>query len=202
MSTRTGKRSVSWRADKPSTLYWCEALDGGDPAIDVAYRDEVFELNAPFSGTPKSLLKTKQRYAGIIWGNDNTAVAIDRWWNTRNSKTYVFNPSNNNEEPKIIWDRNYQDRYSDPGNFVTKKNEWGRYSLELSNNDAYLIGAGYSKEGKFPFIDKINLENSQTKRLYQSTTTEKLENISDILNVKKGEILVRVESKMNSLIIM
>lgn len=195
MATRTGKRNVSWRADKPSTLYWSEALDGGDPAIDVAYRDEVFELNAPFNGTPKSLLKIKQRFAGIIWGNDNTAIAVDRWWNTRNSKTYVFNPSNNQQEPKIIWDRNYQDRYSDPGNFATKKNEYGRYSLELSGDDAYLIGAGYSKEGKFPFIDKINLKNQQAKRLYQSTETNKLENISDILDIKKGEILVRVESK-------
>jgi len=195
MSTRTGKRNVSWRADKPSTLYWSEALDGGDPAIDVSYRDEIFELNAPFIETPKSLLKIKQRFAGIIWGNDNTAIAIDRWWNTRNSKTYVFNPSNNQQTPEVIWDRNYQDRYSDPGSFATKKNEYGRYSLELSGDDAYLIGAGYSKEGKFPFIDKINLKNKQTKRLYQSTETNKLENISDILDVKKGEILVRVESK-------
>jgi len=195
MATRTGKRNVSWRADKPSTLYWAEALDSGNPAIDVAYRDEVFELDAPFNGEPKSLVKLKQRYAGIIWGDDNTAIAIDRWWNTRNSKTYVFNPSNNKEVPKILWDRNYQDRYSDPGNFATKKNEYGKYSLELSGGDAYLIGAGYSKEGKFPFIDKINLKNKQTKRLYQSTATDELENISDILDVKKGEILVRIESK-------
>lgn len=195
MSTRTGKRSVSWRADKPSTLYWAEALDGGDPAIDVAYRDEVFELDAPFNGTPKSLVKLKQRYAGVIWGDDDTAIAMDRWWNTRNSKTYIFNPSNNKEIPKILWDRNYQDRYSDPGRFATKRNEYGRYSLELSGDDAYLIGAGYSKDGKFPFIDKINLKNKQTKRLYQSTETNKLESINDILDVKKGEILVRVESK-------
>lgn len=195
MATRTGKRSVSWRADRSSTLFWAEALDGGDPAIDVAYRDEVFELDAPFNGAPKSLVKLKQRYAGIVWGDDNTAIAYDRWWNTRNSKTYAFNPSNNSETPTILWDRNYQDRYSDPGNFATKRNEYGRYTLDLDGNDAYLIGAGYSKEGKFPFIDKINLSDKQTKRLYQSTETNKLESINDILDVKKGEILVRVESK-------
>jgi len=195
IAARKGKRRVSWRADKPATLYWCEALDGGDPSIDVAYRDEVFELNAPFSGAPNSLLKTKQRYSGIIWGNDNTAIAVDRWWSTRNSKTYVFNPSNNQQEPEIIWDRNYQDQYGDPGRFATKRNEYGKSSLELNRDDAYLIGDGYSKEGKFPFIDKINLKNKQTKRLYQSTETNKLENIIDILDAKKGEILVRVESK-------
>ena len=118
----TGKRNVSWRADKPATLYWVEALDGGNPAIDVAYRDEVFELAAPFNGTPNSLIKTKQRFAGIIWGNDNTAVAYDYWWNTRNLKIYIFNPSKPGN-PVIFSDRNYQDVYSDPGNFVSSKNE-------------------------------------------------------------------------------
>ena len=116
-----------------------------------------------------------------IWGNDNTAIAVDRWWSTRNSKTYVFNPSNNQQEPEIIWDRNYQDQYGNPGRFATKRNEYGRSSLELNGDDAYLIGDGYSKEGKFPFIDEINLKNKQTKRLYQSTETNKLENIIDIL---------------------
>ncbi|MFK2819808.1 prolyl oligopeptidase family serine peptidase [Flavobacteriaceae sp. LMIT009] len=194
MATRTGKRNLSWRADKPATLYWSEALDSGDPAIDVANRDELFEVSAPFNGTPRSLVKIKQRFAGVIWGSDNTAIVYDRWWNTRNMKTYVFNPSGNSE-PTVLWDRNYQDRYSDPGDFVTKKNEFGRYTLELDKNNAYLIGDGYSKEGKFPFIDRIDLSSKETKRLYQSTVTDKLENIIDLLDAKKGEVLVRLESK-------
>lgn len=195
MATRTGKRNLSWRADKPATLYWCEALDGGDPAIDVANRDEIFELDAPFNGTPRSLAKIKQRFAGAIWGNDNTAIIYDRWWNTRNLKTYIIDPSANNSEADILWDRNYQDRYSDPGDFVTKKNEYGKYTLDLNKNTAYLIGDGYSKEGKFPFIDEIDLSTKQTKRLYHSTLTDKLENIYDFLDTKKGEVLVRIESK-------
>ena len=35
-SVRTGKRSVSWRADEPTTLYAIEALDGGDAAAEAA----------------------------------------------------------------------------------------------------------------------------------------------------------------------
>lgn len=31
-AVRKGKRSMNWRADKPSTLYFVEALDEGDPA--------------------------------------------------------------------------------------------------------------------------------------------------------------------------
>jgi hypothetical protein len=33
---------MSWRADKPATLVYAEALDGGDPANKVDFRDEVF----------------------------------------------------------------------------------------------------------------------------------------------------------------
>lgn len=195
MAVRTGKRSLSWRDDKPATITWCEALDNGDPAIEVPFRDEVFELEAPFNGNPKSLIKTIGRFGGITWGNNNTAIANDRWWNTRNTKSYIFNPSNNSIEPKLIVDRNYQDNYSDPGNFVTKRNSYGRYVLNMENDNAFLIGDGYTAEGKFPFIDQMSLKSLQTKRIYQSKLTDKVEDIVSALDMKKGEVIVRIESK-------
>jgi len=195
MAVRTGIRNLSWRADKSATLYWCEALDGGDPAKEVDFRDEVFELNAPFNGKAVSILKTIDRFSGIEWGNNSTAIAYDYWWNTRNTKTYIFNPSNNSIKPRVISDRNYQDNYSDPGNFVTKRNQFGRYTLSLNKGKAYLIGDGYSKSGKFPFVDELNFKNLKTKRLYQSKLTNKVEGIIGALDINKGEIIVRIESK-------
>lgn len=193
MSTRLGKRNMIWRGDKPSTLVWAEALDSGDPAIEAEYRDAVYEQNAPFNGPKKMILKTKQRFAGIEWGNDNSAIAYDYWWNTRNTKTYMFNPST--AEAKVISDRNYQDVYSDPGNFVTSKNEYGSYTLNMNGDKIYLMGNGYSKEGQFPFIDEYNTKTGKTKRLYQSKYTDKLESLNSALDLKKGKILVRIESK-------
>ena len=32
MATQKGPRGISWRADKGATIYWVEALDGGNPA--------------------------------------------------------------------------------------------------------------------------------------------------------------------------
>ena len=195
MAERTGKRDVNWRNDKPATLVWTEALDGGDPENEVPFRDEVFMQDAPFTGNITSLLKTKDRFRYIQWGNDNTALAHDYWWNTRNTRTYLFNPSNNKQEPKIVFDRNYQDIYNNPGNFVSTKNEFDEYVLELDNNNAYLIGDGYSDAGKFPFIDEINLETLQTNRLYHSKLTDQVEDITMALNAKQGEYVVRIESK-------
>ncbi len=195
MAVRTGMRKISWRNDKPATLIWCEALDEGDPAKEVEFRDEVFEMNSPFNGEAKSLVKTIGRYSRIIWGDENTAIANDYWWNTRNTKLYVFNPSNNNIKPTIISDRNYQDRYNDPGSFITKRNKFGRYTLEMVNDNAYLIGDGYSEKGKFPFVDELNLKTLKTNRLYQSNLTDQIESINDALDIKKGELVVRIESK-------
>lgn len=194
MAERTGKRDFSWRNDKPATLVWAEVLDGGDPANEVPYRDEVFQQDAPFNGPVQSILKTKDRFSGITWGNEKTAVAYDYWWNTRNSRTYVFNPSKP-DDAKILFDRNYQDRYSDPGSFVTHKNVYDEYVLDLDGDNAYLIGDGYSDAGKFPFVDEINLETQKTNRLYQSELTDQVEAISNALDVKKGEYIVRIESK-------
>ncbi|MEN0003236.1 MAG: prolyl oligopeptidase family serine peptidase [Bacteroidota bacterium] len=193
MSTRMGKRNMSWRDDEPSTLVWTEALDEGDAAVEAEYRDALYELQAPFNGTPKLLLKMQQRFGGIEWGNDNTAIAYDYWWNSRNLKTYLFNPSDGTS--KMISDRNYQDRYSDPGNFVNKRNKFGRYTLNMNGDKLYLMGDGYTKEGQFPFIDEYNISTGETKRLYQSEYTDKLESLNYAIDMKKGEILVRIESK-------
>ena len=83
MATFEGRRNINWRADKPATLYWVEALDKGDPEAKVDYRDELLQLQAPFVGESQSLAKMINRYGGIVWGNDNYALLYDNWWNTR-----------------------------------------------------------------------------------------------------------------------
>ncbi len=194
MSVREGRRGLGWRADKPSTLFWVQALDGGDPEKEVDFRDEVFQLEAPFNGTPKSIIKTRNRFGGITWGNDEIAVAYDYWWNNRNTKTYLFNPSNAAEEPAIIYDRSYQDRYSDPGNFATHRNQFNESVLMVNAGKAYLLGDGFSDKGQFPFVDEYDLTAKNTRRLYQSKYTDKKEDIRDIIDPAKGKVLVRIES--------
>ncbi len=194
MATQTGRRNLQWRNDKPSTLIYVEALDEGDPENEVDFRDEVFTLEAPFKGEGKSILKTEDRFSGITWGTNDLAIANDYWWNNRNTRTYVFNPADSSEEPEVIFNRNYQDSYSDPGRFVTTKNDWGQDVLKLDDEHAFLLGAGYTEEGQFPFADKINLENGETERLYQSEYNDKKESLVEALDIEDGKILVRIES--------
>ncbi|MFL2633933.1 MAG: prolyl oligopeptidase family serine peptidase [Candidatus Marisimplicoccus sp.] len=189
-----GKRNFSWRMDKPSTITYMVALDNGDPSKEAEYRDELFELDAPFTGNGNTIFKSINRLSGIIWGNNTSAVAIDYWIKNRNEKTYLFNPSNINQKPKIIYDRNYQDRYSDPGSFIKERNTFNKSVLKIDSNNLILIGDGYSEKGQFPFVDRLNLDNLTTERIYESNYTDKLENLVDF-DVNKKQLLVRIESK-------
>lgn len=194
MAVKTGKRSLSWRADQPASLFFVEALDGGDPANKVEFRDELFTWEAPFTKNPESLTKTPQRFGGISWGDDQTAIVYDQWYDTRNEKTYLFNPSKK-DGLKTIWDRNSQDIYSDPGDFQTTKNKFGRHTLQIENDQLVLVGEGHTAKGQFPFIDVLDLKTLKTKRLYQSNFTDKIESISSIVDFDKGNILVNIQSK-------
>lgn len=193
MSVRQGKRSLRWRSDKPSSLFYVQALDEGDQANEVEFRDELFSWDAPFNKNPESLAKTSQRYGGIIFGNNQTAIVYDQWYDTRNIKTYLLNPSTKNM--KVINDRNYQDVYADPGDFQTERNEFGQQTLLINNHKMYLIGDGYSANGKFPFIDEYDMTTDQSSRIYQSTLTNKLEDIISIIDIDSGKILVNIQSK-------
>ena len=85
MAVRTGPRDVQWRNDKPNTIVYAEALDGGDPEVEVTHRDKLMQLEAPFNGEAEQILKTEDRFYRFIWNNDSVAIAMDYWWNTRNN---------------------------------------------------------------------------------------------------------------------
>ncbi|UBB90232.1 S9 family peptidase [Candidatus Kaistella beijingensis] len=191
-SVRTGKRAMTWRDDAPSTLVYAEALDGGDQAKSADFRDEIFLWEAPFSANPKSFFKTKQRYSGTDWSNSDYAVVFESWYDTRNTKSYLINLKDNSS--KIIEDRNFQDVYSDPGRFNNTRNQYGRNVIDVENNKAYLVGDGFTKDGQKPFIDEIDLITQQKKRLYTSNLKNSKEDLYDIIDIKKGEILTVQQS--------
>jgi dipeptidyl aminopeptidase/acylaminoacyl peptidase len=137
-------------------------------------------------------MKTKQRFAGIQFGNEENAVVMDSWYDTRSQKTYFLNPKTG--ENKEIADRNYQDVYADPGNFQTDKNEFGQYVISIKNGKAHLIGDGFTKDGQFPLLMNLILK-LPNQRLYTSKTPNVKEDIIDIIDANKGTVLVTQQSK-------
>lgn len=195
MAVREGKRSIGWRNDRPATLVFAKALDDGDPEKEVDFRDEVFTWKAPFDAEPESLVKTYTRYSGVTWATDELALVYEYWWNTRNIKAYFINPSDPKHERMMVMDRNYQDRYNDPGSPVTTKNKYGESVLLVDKGHIYLMGDGYSKEGILPFVDKYTIETGETERLWRAKPNNKLERLAFAFDIKKGKVLTRIESK-------
>ncbi len=198
-ATREGPRSFSWRADAPATLYWVEAQDGGDPRKKADIRDKMFYLEAPFTGNPKEAIAFKLRYGGIIWGDDNIAIAVERWWATRQEITSQWSPNAPMNSKQTIFDRLYEDRYTDPGNFETRRNQYGRNVLLTANNGKtlYLTGLGASSAGNRPFVDEFDLATKKSKRLWQSDAPY-YEIPVAILDAAKGTVITRRESNTES----
>ncbi|CAH0999823.1 hypothetical protein LEM8419_01115 [Neolewinella maritima] len=195
MATTTERRSIQWRDDLPASLVYVQALDGGDPEQDAEYRDELYQLDPPFAGAGTPLLKLHNRYAGVQWGDAHTAIAYDRWFDTRNLKVYTFDPAGE-DAPTVLFDRNYQDRYSDPGSFVTTRNAYGSEVLALEDERAYLIGDGFTESGQFPFLRSIDLASGASEELYTSTYRDRLEELLDY-DPATEELLVREESAID-----
>ncbi|MCG8385065.1 MAG: prolyl oligopeptidase family serine peptidase, partial [Cytophagales bacterium] len=194
-AVRKGPRNFEWRKDQPAELYWVEALDDGDPAKKVAHRDQLFFLQAPFSGSKKAGVKFKLRYRGITWGTDNMAISYEWWWSSRQMITSRFDPSDAASK-KVLFDRSFEDRYNDPGTFQTAANSYGEQVLltEDKGRSLFLIGTGASPEGNRPFLRKFNLKSNQATTLFQSEAPY-YEYPIKVLNAKKGSLVTRRESK-------
>ena len=110
-----GPREVQWRSDAPATLAWVEALDGGDPRRQAALRDRVVMLAAPFTAQPTRLIDLEHRLATSGGAAATWPSCKAQWFNTRWEKRFAVNPANPSAAPRLLSERSYQDRYSDPG---------------------------------------------------------------------------------------
>ena len=190
-AVETGPRAAQWRADTPATLVWAEAQDGGDPRTQAAVRDRVLMLDAPFTAQPTTLIDLPERYAGVTWGRSDVAVVGTQWFNTRHETRSVVDPSNPGTG-RVIVDRNYQDRYNDPGTIATESNAAGRQVIAFTPDGSrvFVEGDGATREGEYPFLGTLDLATGQTERIWQSASGE-YESVVGLLD-EDGRRLVTV----------
>jgi len=182
---RPGPRNYQWKTGDTATMMWVEALDGGNPKEKVPNRDRVVALPAPFNTEPKELLKTEHRFRGMRLTPDGKTALVDDFERERRwVRTFEIDLKNPGAAPKVVFSRNQQDRYKDPGTPVMKGATSlggfagggggrgfggdGERSLLTSGDDIFLTGLGASKDGDRPFLDKFNLVSGKTERLFQS----------------------------------
>ena len=188
-----GPRSVQWRADADATLVWVEAQDGGDPRTPAEVRDRVLTLAAPFTGAPIPLIDLKERYAGVTWGDADTAVVTSRWFNTRHETRWIVDPSNPGQG-RMLLERNYQDRYGDPGTPVTEPNARGRNVIRFAEDGRIVMaGQGATREGEYPFIALMDPATAQSEIVWRSAPGE-YETVIGFLDATGRAVVTRRES--------
>jgi len=187
-------RSFNWRADANALLYWVEAQDGGDPRKDVAVRDIVFALEAPFTGEKKAIAKTSLRYGGISWGDNNFALLSERWRATRTELTSIFDPSDPNKPLKELIRRSYDDIYNDPGSPITVRNEAGRRVLLREGNKLFMTSTGGSPEGDMPFFSSFDVTTKQQEILWRCEAPY-YERITKVVDLAKMHVITMRESE-------
>lgn len=189
----TGPRFVRWRPDEPATLIWVRALDNGDPKKKVHHRDTIVMLKAPFTGQPAELFKTEQRFTSMIWSERDGVVLIsdfdrDKRW----MRTFLLNANRPIVPPKLVWSRNDQDRYNDPGTPATRVMNGQRVMVQ--NGDwIYLMGNGASPEGDRPFLDRFNLSTLKAERIFRSEANS-FESVTALVTTDATQFITRRES--------
>ncbi|CAN6320248.1 unnamed protein product [Urochloa humidicola] len=195
-SVRKGKRSINWRADKPSTLYWVETQDGGDAKVEVSPRDIVYMENAePINGEqPEILHKLDLRYAGTSWCDESLALVYESWYKTRKTRTWVLSPDKKDVSPRILFDRSSEDVYSDPGSPMSRRTDMGTYviaKIKKQDGSTYILlnGMGATPEGNVPFLDLFDINTGSKERIWESDKEKYYETVVALMSDKTdGEL--------------
>ena len=190
----TGPREFEWRSDAPSTVFWVEAADGGDPRVEAPIRDRLFTLESPFAGSPQKLVELPLRYSSVEWGNGRFAIVQEERWKDRKRMILAVSPTAPSTEVKLF-EGSFEDHYHDPGKPLQIMNATGKLIVQTTQDGSgmYLRAEGASSEGDQPFVSVMSLTNGETKRLWQSAAPY-FEEPAAVLDAATPTILIERES--------
>ncbi|MBD3298895.1 MAG: S9 family peptidase, partial [candidate division Zixibacteria bacterium] len=149
-----GPRSVSWRPTAPHTLFWVEALDGGDPVAEAEHRDRLMRLNAPFTEEPEEIFRAEYRIYPWrnAWGEEGGMLMLTQRERI-NRRLYIWLLDVEGGTSRLWFEIDEDDRYGDPGDPVSRPLPNGRWVMHQQGNAVYFRGSGATEEGDRPFLD-------------------------------------------------
>ena len=163
-----GPRSISWRATAPHTLFWIEALDGGDPVAEVPHRDRLMRLEAPFSGDPEEVFRAEHRIMTwqLAWSAEGgTLMLTERERMRRWRYTWLLDVDKGTARP--WFDVSERDRYASPGYPLYRPLPNGQWVLHQNGDAVYFRGTGGTDQGDRPFLDLRHMGTGEVERLFR-----------------------------------
>ena len=189
----TGPRDHAWRPTAPSAIVWAEALDNGDPAVTVPFRDRV--MQRPVDGPESELCRTEHRFAGIEWVEDSPYCIVheydrDRRW----QRAWLRDVSAAAAAPKLLRDHSLHERFGKPGYPVSRRLATGARAVRRDGDWIYLEGEGFVPGNQRPFLDRMSLTTMECERLWRSDSAV-YETFVDWVDPSLGTFITRRESQ-------
>ncbi|MGG9962443.1 prolyl oligopeptidase family serine peptidase [Ferruginibacter sp. SUN106] len=185
-------RGYNWLDNSPATVQWIEPLDSGLIKKKMDFHDAAYILAAPFTGTPKELVKTAQRMYNV------TDVTTDLFFVTEGSRAkhrQKMSKLTADGKMEVLIDRSTDDAYNDPGTPLTEKNKYGRNTIKLVNGtQLFMRGIGASSKGDLPFLNSFNINTKETKQLWRCEEPY-YETLTDVLDFDKLIIITNKQSQ-------
>lgn len=167
----TGPRDAGWQANRDAVLVWKEALDGGDPTVEVPHRDRLVRLAAPFAGEPAEALRTAHRLVRRLWMPKADHAQITEWDRDRRWRTtWLVDLSDPQGSRRLLFDLSVNDAYGDPGWPVFEPLPSGYRVVLVEDGAIFLNGYGAGEEGARPFLDRFDLATGRAERLFECAT--------------------------------
>jgi dipeptidyl aminopeptidase/acylaminoacyl peptidase len=194
MGVPTGPRLVSFEESTPASLVWTEALDGGDPKTEAEHRDRLMRLAAPFTAEAEQAGLVQHRCLGwydlaapgqlLLTEHDRDR----RWLTTRLTDLAGPGPG------RVIFDHSADEAYHDPGSPMVTVHPDGTRTVLQDGDDIYLRGDGASPDGDRPFLDRLNLGDLSTQRLFTSAP-DAYEHVLGFLEDGRERVLIWHETR-------
>ncbi len=162
-------RYFTWRNDKPATVIWVEALDGGNPrGKKLDYLDAVYQLEAPFSGEKQLVVKTPKRFRGIQWCDDQFAIVSDASRQSHSTRMSSFVPCGDGKLT-TIFEWKSEDNYANPGRIMTHKGQYGSPVIytDKKHNMLMLNSEGASDDGDMPYVSRYDIAKKKNTILWR-----------------------------------
>jgi dipeptidyl aminopeptidase/acylaminoacyl peptidase len=158
-------RGFRWHGNMPASLMWIEPLDSGLVKKNMAERDVLIMLEAPFTGKQLIIGKTAMRLQAVSFTNSNFMLVTEGLAGKQKQKTsLLYWPS---LEMKPLFERSTGDEYNNPGTPLTVKNQFNRMVVNVTDDKLWMRGQGASAKGDFPFLSTYNINTKETVKLWQ-----------------------------------
>ena len=198
---------------EPHTISYVEALDGGDPRSGREYMDRLMRLEAPFTGPPVELIRTRGRMAAlseqagfikndkfpnIAWLDGHMAWVEEIDFAVKRKRIWKVRTRGARTKPELLLEFNMEGNRAGAG--VPMLQRGGSRSeadaesaaLHQDGDWVYLSGRESNGSAGHPFLDRFNLKTHQRERVFASSVAGY---DKPVAMLGRGHLLMRYENE-------